>query len=153
MSVISVAVADDDALFRDALVDVLEADARFAVVVQATSAEEIVAAVARTRPDLVLLDVRMPGGGAEAARAITQATESAGGSGSGPVLVALSAEAGAPRVLSMLRVGVTSFFEKGSVGAELTDQLVRSARGEVLLAARGAAEALRTLIDGGAEGA
>lgn len=68
---VRVVVADDNAAFRGAAVDLVAATPGFELVEAAESAEDAVAAAARTEPDLVLMDVRMPGlGGVEAARRI-----------------------------------------------------------------------------------
>ena len=65
---------DDQVVFRRAAHDVIVATPGFEPVGEAESGEEAVAAVERLRPELVLLDVRMPGiGGIEAARRITSA--------------------------------------------------------------------------------
>lgn len=58
---VRVAVADDHALFRDGLREILEADGAFMVVGEAGCSDEAVTVVTATRPDLVLLDVEMPG--------------------------------------------------------------------------------------------
>ena len=72
--VVRVLTVDDQVVFRHAARDVIGATAGFESVGDAGSGEEAVAAVERLRPDLVLLDVRMPGiGGIEAARRITEA--------------------------------------------------------------------------------
>jgi len=69
--VIKVLLVDDNALFRDGIVQILHADGRFQVVGQASDGAEGVAAAGRLRPDLILMDLRMPGmGGVEAIRAI-----------------------------------------------------------------------------------
>src|SRR2546429_9241635 len=69
--VIKVLLVDDNALFRDGIVQILHADGRFEVVGQASDGAEGVAAARRVRPDLILMDLRMPGmGGVEAIRAI-----------------------------------------------------------------------------------
>ena len=68
---IKVLLVDDNALFRDGIVQILHADGRFQVVGQASDGAEGVAAAGRLRPDLILMDLRMPGmGGVEAIRAI-----------------------------------------------------------------------------------
>ena len=68
---IKVLLVDDNALFRDGIVQILHADGRFQVVGQASDGTEGVAAAGRLRPDLILMDLRMPGmGGVEAIRAI-----------------------------------------------------------------------------------
>ena len=68
---IKVLLVDDNALFRDGIVQILHADGRFEVVGQASDGAEGVAAAGRLRPDLILMDLRMPGmGGVEAIRAI-----------------------------------------------------------------------------------
>eukprot|EP01032_Pedospumella_encystans_P000317 gene317-356_t len=61
MITIRVVIADDDDDVRDALVEVVGADPRLVVVGTARSGDEAVAVCAATRPDVVLLDVRMPG--------------------------------------------------------------------------------------------
>lgn len=70
-STVRVVIADDNPAFRGAAVDLVAATPGFELVEEAESAEGAVAAAARTAPDLVLMDVRMPGlGGVEAARRI-----------------------------------------------------------------------------------
>jgi DNA-binding NarL/FixJ family response regulator len=69
--VIKVLLVDDNALFRDGIAQILHADGRFQVVGQASNGIEAVAAAGRLHPDLILMDLRMPGmGGVEAIRAI-----------------------------------------------------------------------------------
>ena len=70
---VRVLTVDDQEVFRDAARDVIAATPGFEPVGEAESGEEATAAVERLRPELVLLDVRMPGiGGIEAARRIRE---------------------------------------------------------------------------------
>lgn len=72
--VVGVLTIDDQAVFRRVAEEVIVATPGFEPVGEADCGEEGVAAVDRLRPQLVLLDVRMPGiGGIEAARRITSA--------------------------------------------------------------------------------
>jgi DNA-binding NarL/FixJ family response regulator len=71
---VRVLTVDDQAVFRRVANDVIVATLGFEAIGEAACGEDAVTAVERLRPDLVLLDVRMPGiGGIEAARRITSA--------------------------------------------------------------------------------
>ena len=71
---VRVLTVDDQIVFRRAAHDVIAATPGFEPVGDAESGEEALAEVERLRPELVLLDVRMPGiGGIEAARRIAAA--------------------------------------------------------------------------------
>src|SRR3954447_3328454 len=60
MTVIRVLLADDNPCVRESLAAVLVASGRIDVVAQCVDGTEVVAAVARTHPDVVLLDLAMP---------------------------------------------------------------------------------------------
>ncbi|WP_370383436.1 response regulator [Catenulispora sp. GAS73] len=57
----TVVIADDHALFRDGVREILEAHDDIAVVGEAATGDEAVAQAVRNQPDVVLLDVEMPG--------------------------------------------------------------------------------------------
>ena len=66
---VRVLTVDDQAMFRRVARDVIDATAGFEAIGEATSGNEALAAVARLAPDVVLMDVRMPGmDGIEVAR-------------------------------------------------------------------------------------
>ena len=66
---ISVLLVDDNALFREGIAEILQRDGRFDVVGHAARGDEAVVAAARLQPDLILIDLRMPGmAGTEAIR-------------------------------------------------------------------------------------
>lgn len=60
---LSVVISDDDPMIRDALREVLDAEPDFEVVAVARDADEAIDLVERHCPAVVVLDVRMPGGG------------------------------------------------------------------------------------------
>ncbi|MPZ72440.1 MAG: response regulator [Nitriliruptorales bacterium] len=71
---ITVVIADDHALFRRGLTMVLESETDIDVVGEANDGHEVVEMAQKFMPDLVLMDVRMPGrGGIDAAQAIKDA--------------------------------------------------------------------------------
>lgn len=141
---VSVLVADDDADFREALVELLAADKRYVVVGSAACGADARRLCEALRPALVLLDVRMPGGGADLTRALTSCEHA-------PVVVAVSAQTGLSTVATMIGCGARGYFAKGRLGATLADALARVVAGERVLDVPGAEEALR-LVDGSLAG-
>lgn len=138
---VTVLVADDDDTFRAALVDVLSADGRFVVVGTAASGAEVPGLCDALRPELVLVDVRMAGGGVDLARALVAVADHR------PVVVAVSAQTGVTTVAAMLSAGARGYLAKGRLGATLTDSLARVVAGERVLEVPGSEEALR-LVEG-----
>ncbi|HEV7206622.1 MAG TPA: response regulator transcription factor [Jatrophihabitans sp.] len=132
-------LADDDQSVRAAVADELDSDGRFTVVAEAATADDAVIHAEAQRPDVVLLDVRMPGGGVDAARRIFDL--------SGPTTVAvLSGSLDGPTVGALLRHGVRGMFLKGHAGPSLAEDLFRCHAGEVILSTPAAAAAVRALI-------
>lgn len=144
---VRVLIADDDDGVRTALNDVLAADPRFRVAGVTAHGAELPRLVAAAAPDLVLLDVRMPSGGADAVALVRSASPPAP-NGHGPCVVAISADTSAASVVAMLRAGVVGYLAKGQIGADLPDLLARCADGEVVLAVASGADALRTALRG-----
>lgn len=70
---VRVVVADDNALLRAGLITVISSDPGLEVVAEADSGPGAVRAVAVHRPDVVLMDIEMPGGGIDATAAIVAA--------------------------------------------------------------------------------
>jgi DNA-binding NarL/FixJ family response regulator len=143
--VIRVAVGDDDDAFRTAAVGLLQADPRIEVVGAAADGHELLDLASATEPDVILIDVRMPAGGAIGTRAlIDQAT--APGRRTQPLVVALTAETSPDVIESMLRAGAVGYLAKGRIGSALSDLVSRVYDGEVILAAPTAGLALRRLL-------
>lgn len=138
MSGIRVVIADDDDGVRAALHDVLDADDRFLVVGTAAGGDDLARIVEASRPDVVLLDVRMPGGGETAARSLAEIP-------GGPIVVAVSASTEINTVVSMIRAGATGYLAKGKLGHWLPEMVARCAEGQVVLAVPNGAAALRSL--------
>jgi DNA-binding NarL/FixJ family response regulator len=141
---IKVVVADDDPGVRSALRAVLDDDARFRVVGEAGSGPEAGVVAALEQPDVVLIDVRMPGGGVEAARAIAQARPRT-------TLIAVTASADAQVVAAMLAAGASGVLAKGRLD-NLGDLVERCHLGEIMLATPAAAAGLRIFVDNARSG-
>ena len=140
MRIYRVVVADDDPTFRSAAVEVLEADERFAVVGEVATGSGLVELVQDTGADVVLLDVRMPGGGPAAAQQLTERF------GRRVVMVAVSAQVETATVFRMLRAGTSGYLPKGRLGASMPDLVARCAEGELVLAVPTGAAALHQLL-------
>jgi DNA-binding NarL/FixJ family response regulator len=132
---VRVVVADDHQTVLAALVKALEDEPGFDVVGSVSTGDVAVDLAREQRADLVLIDVQMPGGGAEAAERLQQLRPA-------PVVVAISGQSAATTLEDLLRAGVTGFVTKGHAGADLIEVLARCARGEVVLAAPAAGAAL-----------
>jgi EAL domain-containing protein (putative c-di-GMP-specific phosphodiesterase class I)/ActR/RegA family two-component response regulator len=127
VSPIRVLIADDELLVRQVLVDIVRSHPLLEVVAVAADAEEAILLAGTSKPDVALIDVRMPaGGGARVARAILECSAETR-------IVAFSGYDDRAIVLDMLRAGAASYLLKGSPRAEILDTIVRSARGESIL--------------------
>lgn len=142
--IVTVVVADDDDVVRSSLCAAVDADDRLRLVGQAADGAAALDEVTRTRPDVVVLDVRMPGSGVSAAQRVHELDPSI-------TVVVVSARLDPLAVARLLRAGVRGLFLKGRIGADLGDLLLRCRAGEVLVAAPTAAEGLR-LLAAGADG-
>jgi diguanylate cyclase (GGDEF)-like protein len=136
---VHVLVADDQPDVRAALEALLGMDPAIAVVGSASSTEEVVELVGRARPDVVLLDVKMPGGGGIAAtRTIRHRFP-------GVRVVALSAYDDRSTVLGMLRAGAVGYVTKGSRAEDIFGAVHRAAEGLSTLSAAASAELVHEL--------
>lgn len=105
-------IADDHPLFREGVARTLSGAADCDVVAQCTNADDAVAAAREHLPDIVLLDVSMPGHGIEAARRISAAC---------PVvrILMLTVSEIESDVLAALEAGACGYVLKGIGGDEL----------------------------------
>ncbi len=120
MDGIRVMVAEDEFPVREAIVGLIEDGDGIRVVATARDADEAIARALEARPDVALLDVRMPGGGGvRAAREILRRLPQVG-------VIALSAYRDRESVLEMLRAGATSYVTKDADPEELVDAIRRA---------------------------
>ncbi|UCE32263.1 MAG: response regulator transcription factor, partial [Burkholderiales bacterium] len=120
---ISIVIADDHPMFREGVARTLAGAPDIEVVGEAANADEAFARVTETLPDVVLLDISMPGGGLEAARRISAAF---------PVvrIAMLTVSEDDDDVLAALEIGARGYVLKGIGGMELVDVVRAIHRGE-----------------------
>jgi DNA-binding NarL/FixJ family response regulator len=118
-----VVIVDDHALFRDGLATILSAEADFEVVGQGGTAEEAFRLAHDLLPEIILLDLDMPGGGLEAARSIAAEF---------PVIriVILTASEHDDHLIAALKTGARAYILKGVAARELLRILRAVAAGE-----------------------
>jgi DNA-binding NarL/FixJ family response regulator len=124
---IRVLVADDQALFREALTTLLEVQPGIEVVGEAGNGEEAVRRGAELRPDVVLMDLRMPvlDGIAATARLTAEQPDVR--------VLALTTFDDDEDVFAALRAGAVGYLLKDVSGARLVEALVAAERGESVL--------------------
>jgi DNA-binding NarL/FixJ family response regulator len=116
---VRVVLADDHPVWRDGVrADLGEG---FEVVGEASDADEAIATIRATSPDLVVCDLRMPGGGGIAvAKACGEDTR----------IVVLTVSEQERDLLDAVAAGAVGYLTKSTPGDELRDALRRAARGE-----------------------
>ncbi len=125
---VGVLLVDDHVIWRQGLRSMLDGT-RFHVVGEAGCAAEALRATRETRPDLVLLDIRMEGGdGFSALREIKRAAPAT-------VVLMLSVYDNPGFVAKSLTEGASGYLLKSVTRAELLDTLERAAAGESLVSA------------------
>ena len=122
-----VVVADDQALVRVGFCGIIAATPGFAVVGEAADGAEAIQAARRAKPDVILMDVRMPVmDGIEATRQITASTDVR-------VLILTTFDLD-EYVFAALRAGASGFLLKDTLPADLLTAIRVVAAGEALLA-------------------
>src|SRR5262249_22742772 len=119
-----------DERIRQALSDMLSAHADFEVVGMASDAMQAVRLAALHRPDVALVDRRVPGGGSTAVREMKATAPKTN-------VIVLSARVGREVVEEMLEAGATSCLVKGTSNAEIV-QAIRHAAEQLVLELPGA---------------
>jgi DNA-binding NarL/FixJ family response regulator len=127
--VITVLIADDQQLMRSALRTCLDNEEDMKVVGEAGDGSECVRMAARLRPDVVVMDVRMPiMDGIEATRRLTTQTTPA------PRVLVMTTFDLDEYIIGALRAGASGFLVKDSAPGELVQAVRLIADGQAMLA-------------------
>ncbi len=124
----SIVIVDDHGLFRSGVR--AEVEEHLDVLAEAGSVEEAVRVVLAERPDVVLLDVHMPGGGGvEVIRGVAEANPA-------QRFLALSVSDAAEDVIAIVRAGARGYVTKSILGEELADAVRRVDAGDAVFSPR-----------------
>ena len=119
-------IADDHPLFRDGLRVLLESVNDMQVVGEATSGEDVVALASALQPEVILMDIKMPGlNGIEATRRILSAAP-------GIKILIVSMFEDDDSVFAALRAGARGYILKGAVQAETLRAIRAVGNGEAI---------------------
>ncbi|WP_077797515.1 response regulator transcription factor [Streptomyces sp. JHA26] len=127
MTAIRLLLVDDDPLVRAGLSFMLGGADDVEIVGEAADGDEVEALVDRTRPDVVLMDIRMPG-----TDGLT-ATERLRGRADAPQVVVLTTFHADEQVLRALRAGAAGFVLKDTPPAQILDAVRKVAAGDPVL--------------------
>ena len=120
---IHIVIADDHTLFREGLAGIIGANEDFEVVGQAGTMQEAVQLARDLLPDIILVDIDMPGGGLEAARIVAEDC---------PVtrIVILTSSEEDDHLIRALKIGARAYILKGVAARELIRILRAVSAGE-----------------------
>jgi two-component system, NarL family, nitrate/nitrite response regulator NarL len=110
--VIRVALVDDHPIMREGLVHTFERDPGFEVVGQGETGSEAIQIAETMLPDLIFLDINMPGDGVQAARAISRSCPAVR-------IIMLTAHESEHHVVDALRSGASGYVVKGISSEDL----------------------------------
>ncbi len=124
---IRVAVADDHPLYREGVARSLAESGLFEVVGEAASGPEAEALALRARPDVLLLDISMPGGGLATLRRLRALDHP-------PVMAMLTVSEEDDDVMQALKAGASGYLLKGVGARELVQIVADLAQGRSYVA-------------------
>ncbi len=141
MEPVRILIADDHTLFRQGLKQVLELEKDFEVVAEVGSGDEALQAAQELKPDVIVLDVSMPGGGLETCAKIKQVMPGVG-------VVILTMHEDQEYLMRALKVGAHSYLVKDVDSANLAEAIRAAKEGRPYLHPKLAGLALMQVAKG-----
>ena len=141
MDKIRLVIVDDHSIFREGMLSVLSTEPDIEIVGQGENAEDAVRLARELLPDIIFLDISMPGGGLNAAQTIVE---------NYPVvkIIILTGSEGEAHVMTALKTGARAYVLKGLAARELVNILHTVQSGEVYVTPTLAASLLSEITTG-----
>jgi DNA-binding NarL/FixJ family response regulator len=141
MDKIRLVIVDDHSIFREGLLSVLSTEPDIEIVGEGASAEDALRLARELLPDIIFLDISMPGGGLNAAQSIVE---------NYPVvkIIILTGSEGEAHVLTALKTGARAYVLKGVAARELVNILHMVQSGEIYVTPTLAASLLSEMTAG-----
>ncbi len=141
MDKIRLAIIDDHSIFREGMLSVLSTEPDIEIVGQGASAEDALRLAREFLPDIIFLDISMPGGGLNAAQEIVE---------NYPVvkIIILTGSEGELNVMTALKTGARAYVLKGVAARELVNILHIVQSGEIYVTPTLAANLLSEMTTG-----
>ena len=132
---IRLVLVDDHRMFRSGVK--AELDESMVIVGEAPDVDTAIAVVAQTRPDVVLLDVHLPGGNGNGGSDVITGSRGVTAESGEPVrFLALSVSDSAEDVIAVIRAGARGYVTKTINGNDLTTAIRRVAGGDAVFSPR-----------------
>ena len=131
---LSVVVVDDHSIFRSGLR--ADLDESIDVVGEADDVESAIAVVSARRPDVVLLDVHLPGGSSAGTSGGAEVLQRLASDMTGTRFLALSVSDSAEDVVGVIRAGARGYITKGSSGSDVSRAVHAVADGDAVFSPR-----------------
>jgi len=138
---IRLVIVDDHSIFREGMLSVLSTEPDIEIVGAGASAEDAVRLARELLPDIIFLDISMPGGGLNAAQVIVEKF---------PVvkIIILTGSEGESNVMTALKTGARAYVLKGVAARELVNILHVVQSGEIYVTPTLAANLLSEMTTG-----
>ncbi|MEW1975677.1 response regulator transcription factor [Microbacterium profundi] len=138
--VVRVLVVDDEPLVRSGFRFVLGIDASIDVIGETSDGEAAIEFVRAHRPDVVLMDVRMPGMGGPAATSVIVSQSTAR-------VLAMTSIDSENQLVQMLVAGASGYLLKDEAPDRIIDAVHRTAQGDTVVSGRSTAQLVRRAIE------
>ncbi len=138
---VNILIVDDHTLFRQGLRRVLEMEPGFRVVAEGATADQAIELAARHQPDVVVLDISMPGGGLEATARLKADHPQMG-------IVILTMHEDQEYLMRAVRAGATSYLVKDIDSRNLVEAIAAAREGRPYLHPKVAGLALLDMTRG-----